>query len=316
MQNDCIKAGVIGVGALGEHHVRILSGLSQCKLEGIYDIDGARANEIAQKYRTRCFSSLNDLLSNVQAVVIATPTDTHCAIFEEVAKHGIHALVEKPIASSMSEAEKMAEIAGKNNLILQVGHVERFNPVMQFLEANLTLPRFIEATRLSPYPVSKKNGKARGTEVSVVLDLMIHDIDVILHIVRSQIKDIRAVGIPVLSSTEDIANARIAFENGCIANVTASRISRERLRKIRVFQVDSYLSLDYMNQCGILRRKSGNTIETCEVPIEKGEPLARELADFIEAVQKRKQPKVTWKHAIDALGVAVEICRIIRESPS
>lgn len=316
MSDKIIKIGVIGVGALGEHHVRILSKQPQSKLLGIYDIDQNRAKEIAQKYSTCNFSSLDELISQIQAVIIATPTDTHCSLFELVARHRLHVFVEKPIASSMSEAEKMIEIANKNNIILQVGHVERFNPVMQFLETHLTSPTFIEATRLSPYPQLRKDGKARGTEVSVVLDLMIHDIDVILHIVRSQVTDIRAVGVSVLSSTEDIANARVAFANGCIANITASRISRERLRKIRVFQSDSYLSLDYINQSCVLRRKIGHTIETCDVPIEKGEPLVRELVAFIESVQQRKQPLVTGKHALDALGVSIEICRIIRESPS
>jgi predicted dehydrogenase len=224
--------------------------------------------------------------------------------------------VEKPIASTTDEAEKMVALSRQAGVILQVGHVERFNPVMKFLEDSLAAPRFIEAIRLAPYPPPRESGIPRGTEVSVILDLMIHDLDIILHLVRSPVKEIHAVGVPVLSPSEDIANVRLLFESGCVANVTASRISQERMRKIRVFQADTYVSLDYMNQTGQLCKKSGTGIEAQTVPIDKGEPLARELESFLQCVLTRGTPLVTGAHASEALKLAVKIRQQLAESPS
>jgi predicted dehydrogenase len=225
-------------------------------------------------------------------------------------------LVEKPIATDMQQAEAMVRTAHERELILQVGHVERFNPVMQFIEDNLEHPRFIEVTRLASYPPARADGLPRGTEVSVVLDLMIHDLDIVLHIVNSPIREIHAVGIPVLSPSEDIANARIAFENGCVANVTASRVSQEKTRKIRIFEEDVYVSLDYMEQAGQLLKKSPEGIVPMAIPIEKGEPLAAELAAFVDCVQHRNDPVVSGHHGSEALDLAIEVCRHIRECPS
>jgi len=311
-----IKVGVFGVGSLGQHHVRIYSALEPVQLVGIYDIDKKRAAEVATAYGTRSFKSTEELALNIEAASVAVPTDRHFKLSCLLMEHGLHLLVEKPIASNSSEAEKMVALAQKKKIILQVGHVERFNPVMQFLEDNLTSPRFIEAIRLAPYPPPREANVPRGTEVSVVLDLMIHDLDIILHLVRSAVKEIHAVGVPVLSPTEDIANVRLAFKDGCVANVTASRISQERMRKIRVFQQDTYVSLDYMNQTGQLCRRMSTGIEAMEVPIEKGDPLAEELSSFVQCVISRRDPIVTGKHASEALKLAVEICRRIRESPS
>ena len=201
-------------------------------------------------------------------------------------------------------------------MILQVGHVERFNPVMTFLEQIAKKPRFIEAHRLAPYPPPREGLLPRGTEVSVVLDLMIHDLEVILHLVGSPVKEIRAVGVPVLSRTEDIANVRLQFENGCVANVTASRISPEKMRKIRVFLEDAYVSLDYQNQSGELYRRTAAGIAREEVPIEKGEPLANELRSFVHCVAGRDRPVVSGEHAAEALKLAVEITRRMREGAS
>jgi len=187
---------------------------------------------------------------------------------------------------------------------------------MQFLEEHLAHPRFIEATRLAPYPPPRDEGVPRGTEVSVVLDLMIHDLEILLHIVSSPVREIHAVGVPVLSPTEDIANVRLLFDNGCVTNVTASRVSQDRLRKIRVFQEDTYVSLDYMNQEGQLLCKTPEGIVPTAVPIAKGEPLAAELAAFADCVRHRDDPVVSGRHASEALDLAVEICRHIRESPS
>jgi predicted dehydrogenase len=231
-------------------------------------------------------------------------------------ERGVHLLVEKPIASSTAEAEAMVALAVSRGLVLQVGHVERFNPVMKHLERHLSRPRFIEALRIAPYPPARPQAPPRGTEVSVVLDLMIHDLDIILHLVGSPVREIHAVGVPVLSPTEDIANVRLVFENGCVANVTASRVSQESMRKIRVFQEDTYLSLDYLNQSGQLCRKTASGIVAEPVPIEKEEPLRAELGSFVDCVLNRRDPRVSGRHASDALKLAVEVCRALRTAPS
>jgi predicted dehydrogenase len=311
-----LKIGVFGVGSLGQHHSRIYSELEEVDLVGVYDVDTARGQSIAAKHGTRAFREMDELAREVEAASVVVPTDRHFGVFEQLADHGLHMLVEKPIASTTSEAERMVAIARNKDLVLQVGHVERFNPVMQFLEENLTGPRFIEAIRMSPYPPPREGEVPRGTEVSVVLDLMIHDLDIILHLVRAATRDVNAVGVPVLSPSEDIANVRLSFDNGCVANVTASRISRERMRKIRVFQEDTYVSLDYMNQAGVLCRKTAGGIDATPVPIRKGEPLKEELASFANCVIHRRDPVVSGRHGWQALGLAVEICRRIRESPS
>lgn len=314
--SDKLKVAVFGVGSLGQWHARIYSELENAELVGVHDINHERAREIAAKYGTRAFDSMKDLADHVDAASIVVPTDKHFDLFKMLVDHDVNLLVEKPIAVTTEEAEEMVSIASEKGLILQVGHVERFNPVMRFLEDRLTLPKFIEATRLAPYPPPREEGAPRGTEVSVVLDLMIHDIDIILHIVRSKVKHFHAVGVPVLSPSEDIANVRLIFENGCVANVTASRISQERMRKIRLFQKDTYVSLDYMNQSGQICRKTESGISAEEVPIEKGEPLAIELESFVECVISSSNPVVSGLHGSAALELAVDICRHIRANPS
>jgi predicted dehydrogenase len=311
-----VRVGVIGVGSLGQHHARIFSQLSSCELAGIYDISTERALEVARLFKTQAFTSLDELTGRIDAASVVVPTDRHHEIFEKLAKKKIHMLVEKPIASTSAQAEAMVHTAEEQNIILQVGHVERFNPVMQFLESRLTEPKFLEVTRMAPYPPPRPEGLPRGTEVSVVLDLMIHDLEIILHLINSKVKEIHAVGVPVLSPSEDIANVRLVFENGCVANITASRISQERLRKIRVFQSDTYVSLDYMNQTGQVCRILGGSISSESVPIEKGEPLAEELKSFIDCVATRKEPVVSGRHASEALKLAVAICERIRNTPS
>ncbi|MDD5521440.1 MAG: Gfo/Idh/MocA family oxidoreductase [Kiritimatiellae bacterium] len=311
-----IRVGVFGVGSLGQHHARIYSSLENAELIGVYDVDKDRAIQIAQAHGTKPFESFDELAARVEAASVAVPTDHHFDVASKLMDRNIHLLVEKPIAVTTSEAEKMVALARQKEIILQVGHIERFNPVMKFLEHNLSAPRFIEAIRLAPYPPPRETGMPRGTEVSVILDLMIHDLDIILHLVRSPVKEIHAVGVPVLSPTEDIANVRLLFESGCVANITASRISQERMRKIRVFQQDTYVSLDYMNQTGQLCRKVGKGIEAMTVPIEKGEPLARELDSFLKCVLTRGTPIVTGIHASEALKLAVMIRHQMTESPS
>ena len=311
-----IKVGVIGVGSLGQNHARLYASLPGVELVGVYDTDVRRAADVASLNHTRAFGSLDELTGQIEAASVVVPTDQHHSVACPLIDKGLHLLVEKPIASSTAEAEDMVARAQKRGVILQVGHVERFNPVLSFLEQNAQKPRFIEAHRLAPYPPPRKGADPRGTEVSVVLDLMIHDLEVILHLVRSAVKDVRAVGVPVLSPSEDIANVRILFENGCVANITASRISPEPMRKIRVFLEDAYISLDYQNQAGEMFRKTAQGIEKGEVPIEKGEPLARELASFAGCVARRDKPVVSGEHAAEALKLAVHITQQMREGAS
>jgi len=311
-----LKVGVIGVGSLGQWHARVYSELPSAELVGVHDVNEQRASEIARRYRTRAFARMEDLAAQTEALSVVVPSDLHCKIASLLMERGIHLLVEKPIASSTSDAESMVALARQKGLILQVGHVERFNPVLGALEGALSEPRFIEAVRLAPYPPPREGSAPRGTEVSVVLDLMIHDLEILLHLVRSPVRDLHAVGVPVLSPSEDIANVRLTFENGCVANVTASRVSQERTRKIRVFQPDTYVSLDYEKQSGHLYRKVGAGIARSDVPIEKGEPLQNELASFVQCVLTRGEPIVSGRQAADALKLAVDICHHIRQGGS
>jgi predicted dehydrogenase len=314
--NRKVKVGVVGVGSLGQHHARIYSQLEGAELVGLYDVSAGRAQEIAAKHGTRAFASLDELAGAVEAASLVVPTDLHHRTGSELMARGVHLLIEKPIAATTAEAEELVAIAQKKSVILQVGHIERFNPVMSFLEKTSDRPRFIEAHRLAPYPPPREGLHPRGTEVSVVLDLMIHDLEIILHLVRSPVKEIRAVGVPVLSPSEDIANVRLLFENGCVANVTASRISPERMRKIRVFLDDAYLSLDYQNQSGEIHRKTMTGITREDVPIDKAEPLASELAAFVDCVARRGTPLVSGEHAAEALNLAVAITQQMRVGAS
>jgi predicted dehydrogenase len=301
-----LRVGVVGVGHIGSNHARIYSELATAaEFAAIYDVDLARGNSIAKKFGATAAKSLEEFAELVDAASIATPTNTHRRIALPLLQRGKHLLVEKPIAENPQHAAELAELAARNQLVLQVGHVERFNPVLDALEARLTHARFIEAHRLSPYP-------NRSTDIGVVLDLMIHDLEIILHLVRSPVQNIDAVGIPVLSKSEDIANARIRFENGCVANITSSRISPERMRKIRVFQEDAYLSLDYEKQAGEIYRLENGKIARDKVPIEREEPLKQQLVSFIECATTGRQPRVSGFQATAALELAVEITKRIQ----
>lgn len=316
MSQRNVKVAVVGTGALGQHHARIYSEIEGAELVGIFDVDAGRATEIAARHNTVAFPSLAACATAAEAISVVVPTDLHRVVAGELIEHGRHVLIEKPIAATTAEAEELVALARAHNVIVQVGHVERFNPVLSYLERAAPRPRFIEAHRLAPYPPPREGLHPRGTEVSVVLDLMIHDIEVILHLVAAPVKAIHAVGAPVLSPTEDIANVRLAFDNGCVANITASRISPERMRKIRVFLDDAYLSLDYQNQSGELYRKQGMSFTREEVPIEKDEPLASQLRSFIRCVADRDQPIVSGEHAARALQLAVEIIQRLRQGAS
>lgn len=299
-----LRVGVVGVGHIGSNHARIYSEIPSADFAAVYDVDLARANSIAKKFGATAAGSLDEFVEMVDAASVATPTNTHYEIARKLLERNKHLLIEKPITDNTAHASELAEMAARNKLILQVGHVERFNPVLSALEQHLTHPRFIEAHRLSPYP-------ERSTDIGVVLDLMIHDLEVILHLVRSPVQTIDAVGVPVLSKGEDIANARIRFENGCVANVTSSRISPERMRKIRVFQEDTYLSLDYQNQSGEIYRRVNGRIARDKVQIAREEPLQQQLASFVECASTGRQPRVSGFQATAALELAVEITKRI-----
>ena len=296
-----MKVGVAGVGHMGKEHARIYSELQEVELVGVHDSNPDTARKIAAKCKTRAFGSLEEMVDAVDAASIVTPTSTHLAIAEPFLKRGKHVLVEKPIAMDTEEARKLVDLAEKHGAKLAVGHVERFNPVLVALEERLGRPRFIEAHRLSPYP-------GRSTDIGVVMDLMIHDLEIILHLVRSPVTSVDAVGIPVLSKGEDIANARIRFANGCVANLTTSRISPEKLRKIRVFQDDAYLSLDYMKQEGEIYKRLDGKITRDKIPVMKGEPLKNQLAEFVMNVRENTDPRVAGAHGFEALKLASQIC--------
>jgi predicted dehydrogenase len=302
-----LRIGVVGVGHIGSNHARIYSELPNAQLVAILDIDPARADEIGGKYKAKAVASLNEFAGMIDAASVATPTSAHFSIARDLLAQGKHLLIEKPITEKTSDARDLAQMAAEKGLVLQVGHVERFNPVLSALEQRLTHPRFIEAHRLSPYP-------NRSTEIGVVLDLMIHDLEIILHLVDSTLENIDAVGVPVLSRGEDIANARLRFASGCIANVTSSRISPERMRKIRVFQEDAYLSLDYQGQSGEIYRRVDGQITREPVAIEKEEPLRQQLASFVDCALTGGEPRVSGSHAAAALELAVEITRRIAAS--
>jgi predicted dehydrogenase len=299
---DNLRIGVVGVGHIGSNHARLYAEIPSAEFTAVYDVDPFRSRTIGGKFGAPPAKSLEEFIEMVDAASVATPTNTHYAIARSLLVKGKHVLVEKPITDNTAHATELTELATRSGLILQVGHVERFNPVLGTLDNHLTHPRFIEAHRLSPY-------SERSTDIGVVLDLMIHDLEVILHFVRSPLWSIDAVGVPVLSRSEDIANARLHFEDGCVANVTSSRISPERLRKIRIFQEDAYLSLDYQNQSGEIYRRVGGRITRDRVDIEREEPLKLQLASFIECASTGREPRVSGSQATAALKLAVEITK-------
>src|ERR1700678_4391434 len=264
--NQSIRVGVVGVGSIGKNHARICAALKEAGFAAIYDTNKEVARSVGLQYNVPVASSLDEFIPLIDAATVATPTSDHYEIGRRLLEAGKHVLIEKPITETPKEAEELVRLARERSLILQVGHVERFNPVMSALQERLTRPVFIEVHRLSQYPF-------RSLDIGVVLDLMIHDLEIMLHLVRSPVKSIGSVGVPVLSKTEDIANARIRFKSGCVANLTASRISTEKMRKIRVWQGEpqAYLSLDYQNQAGEIDRLVNGQISREKVSIERDE---------------------------------------------
>jgi predicted dehydrogenase len=300
-----LRVAVIGVGALGKHHARILSSLPGVSLAAVVDINRARAEEIAAAHDTRALFDARLLDGQVDAVTIAVPTESHERIARPFLEAGVPVLVEKPIARTVGEADAMVAAAARSGAALAVGHTERFNPAIAAARQVLADPRFIEVHRLGAFP-------ERSLDIDVVFDLMIHDLDIVLSLVPAEVETIEAVGVPVLTGRVDIANARLRFANGCIANITASRISRDRVRKIRFFQPSAYVSIDYAAQkLEVWRLIKGNgpmpTIEGGEIAVPSEEPLKRELEDFVQAITARRPPLVTGEQGRRALGLAQQI---------
>jgi predicted dehydrogenase len=298
--NRVIRIGVIGVGYLGEHHARIYSLLPGAELVGIFDTRSDRAAEIASRYGTKAYSSWEELADSVDALSVVVPTIHHRKVALDLLRKGKDLLVEKPLTLNLAEADELIDAAAKQGAILQVGHSERFNAGVEAISERVDHPRFVEIHRMGPF-------SERGTDVNVILDLMIHDIDILLSLVRSPVTEVRAIGVGVLSNHMDIANTRVEFENGCVANLTASRVSMDRIRKIRIFQPDAYFTLDYDKQQLGVFRKIGERISLEEVPIEKKEPLRFELDDFVRVVRERGRPRVSGEEGREALRLALAV---------
>lgn len=320
-----VRIGVVGAGALGFHHTRILRGVPGAQLVGFHDANPERAAKVSAELGVDAFDSLEALLDEVQAVSIAVPTPAHYAVAAPALERGLHVLIEKPIAATLEEADALLAIARRTGAVVQTGHVERFNRAVRAALPYVDSPRFIESDRLAPF-------NPRGSDVAVVLDLMIHDIDLVRTFVGGHISDVSAVGVPVLTPFVDIANARITFEAGAVANITASRVSRERMRKLRIFQQSGYLSLDLgagtgefyrlrrdVDLLALVRDAQGaQALETFveRIPLEapEGEPLRLELEAFVQAVNGEAPIPVTGEDGREALAVALTIVRDIERS--
>ena len=321
-----VKVGVIGVGHLGQHHVKHFASIPSADLMGIYDLDPMRASDIAKQFQTKPYSSIDDILAVSDAISIVTPTTQHAEIAELCIQSGKHVFIEKPITKTVSEADHLLSLTQKNGTIIQVGHIERLNPALLALKDFELKPKFIEVQRLAPYT-------DRGTEVPVVLDLMIHDIDIILSLVNSPVKNIRASGVSIMTNSIDIANARVRFENGTVANLTSSRIAQNKVRKLKFFQRDMYVTIDFLQGLTEVYRAIDSDTQTpkalvtaplnndgsrraivYEKPtIEKIDALRLELTNFLDSIQGKSKPIVDGKAGRDALEVATNIHKMIIE---
>jgi len=306
-----IKVGVVGVGYFGQFHAEKYANLNEVELVGVVDVDTSRAREIAKRYRTQSFFHHADLFNKVQAVSIAAPTPFHYPMTKDFFLRGVDVLLEKPITSTLEEADELIGLAQSRGLIFQVGHLERFNGALSGLEGRVRNPWFIESHRLGPF-------SGRGAEVDVVLDLMVHDIDIILSLVNSKVKKLQSVGMPFITRYLDIANARIEFENGCTASLTASRISEEKVRKTRIFQPEGIFSIDYLSQKLSFSKKGdplgkGKIPEmvTEEIPVKKIDLLENEIHSFLQSVRDRKEAQVSGLDGKRVLEVALQIIQKI-----
>jgi predicted dehydrogenase len=302
-----LRVGVVGAGYLGKFHAEKYSQMNDVELVGVADFNKAEAEKVSGELKTKAYADHRDLIGKVDAVSVVVSTPSHYRVSRDFLENDIDVLIEKPITTTVQEADELVGISEARGLIIQVGHLERFNPAILALKNIVKNPRFIESHRLSVF-------KERGTDVSVVLDLMIHDIDIISGLVGSEIKNIHAAGIPVITGLVDIANTRIEFRNGCVANVTASRISMKNERKIRLFQQDAYISVDFANHdITIVRKKEGSVesiipgMDVNKISFEKSDALRDELSAFVKSVKSREVPEVTGQVGRDALRVALSV---------
>lgn len=302
-----LRTAVIGVGYLGNFHAQKYAALEGVELIGVVDADAARGAEVASSCGCQAFTDYRELIGRVDAVSVVVPTQYHHQVAKEFLTAGVHVLIEKPITVTIEQADELISLADAGKLVFQVGHLERFNPVLMAVEEVLIEPLFVESVRIAPF-------KPRGTDVNVVLDLMIHDIEIIQHLVKSPVAKIDAIGAPVFTGEEDIANARIAFENGCVANVTASRISLKSERKMRIFQRDAYLTLDFQNKKVLVAKKGEGelmpgipNVQVKEQELGQSDPLLSEIISFVTAITEGRQPQVSGRDGRMALETALKI---------
>ncbi len=306
-----LKIAVVGVGYLGKFHAQKYAQLAESELVAVCDSNAEVAQAIADEYGVDVYTDYNQLVGKVDAVSIVVPTEKHYEVAKVFLQNGVHVLLEKPITSTAEQARELVRIAADKNLVFQIGHLERFNPAVMALDDVLKEAQFIESHRIAPF-------NPRGADVNVILDLMIHDIDIILDFVRSPVKSIQANGVPVLSKDIDVANARIQFENGCVANVTASRVSMKSERKMRIFQPDAYITIDFQNKkLGVHRKGEGEMfpgiaeIDSLEREFEQGDALLAESGAFLKSINEQSRPVVSGEDGMRALETAIEITRLL-----
>ena len=299
-----VRVAVIGAGKLGFRHAEVYSKIPGVDLVGVCDIHAEKAEEAARRCRTKSFTHHHDLLKTIDAASIVVPSHKHYAISKEFLENGVHLLIEKPITTKLEDADELLALAKQRQSIIQVGHIERFNSAIRTIKGIIKNPRFIECHRLGPYD-------ARVADVGVTLDLMIHDIDIVLDLMKSPVKHIDSVGACILSKTEDIANARVRFANHAVCNLTASRVTPDIQRRIRIFQDNAYISLDYVSQEAQIYTKDDGHIHHKKIDIKKSDSLKEELSDFIDCVRSSKRPLVSGEEGREALAVALEISRQI-----
>jgi len=302
---DKIKVGVVGVGYFGQFHVEKYSKMEEVELVGVVDLNSTRSKEMARKYQTQPFENHAQLFDKVQAVSIVSSTPSHYSLTKDFLLHGIHVLLEKPMVTNLSEAEELIRLSEQKGLVFQVGYLERFNGAFLATRGLIHEPRFIEFQRLTPFT-------GRGIEVDVVLDLMIHDIDVLLSWISSPVKSISAVGLPILTSHSDVAHARIEFENGCVASLLVSRFSKEKVRKALIFQPESLVVIDFLTQRASYVKKEGHfEISVKEIPVTMEDPLELEIREFIQSVRQRRGPKISGQEGKRALELALRIIHLM-----
>ncbi len=297
---DKVKVGIIGVGYLGMQHARILSYLEEAELKGVADINFRKAVEIGNRHGVQYYQNYENMLDEIDAAIVATPTSEHFSISMKLLKEGKSVLVEKPITETTDQGEELVAMASKNGLVLQTGHLERFNPAVEAIENLIKEPKFVEVQRLGSF-------SARSLDIDVVLDLMIHDLDIILALIRDDVKAIKSSGIHVLSEKIDIANARLEFESGCIATLTASRVHQGKVRKLRIFEPTSYYSIDYIDQEVKVFALDGSQTDIKTLKIKKEEPLKKELENFFMCVRDKKTSKVSGEEGLRALKLAYRV---------